>query len=68
MGSSCSCGRIDTQVKLRGYRIELGEIESQLMAMPGIESAACVLRAEPDVSGLRLSLSVNKGMPSACLI
>ena len=37
-------GRIDTQVKLRGYRIELGEIESQLTAMPGIESAACVVR------------------------
>lgn len=37
-------GRIDSQVKIRGFRVELGEIESLLLALPGVLSAAAILR------------------------
>jgi surfactin family lipopeptide synthetase A len=37
-------GRTDHQVKLRGQRIELGEIEAALMAYPGIQHAAVLLK------------------------
>lgn len=37
-------GRIDHQIKLRGYRIELGEVESHLLAIPGVQEAAVVLK------------------------
>ncbi|MGW6868503.1 amino acid adenylation domain-containing protein, partial [Streptomyces sp. NPDC054901] len=39
-------GRADHQVKLRGFRIELGEIESVLLARPGIDRAAVLLRED----------------------
>ncbi|MEV5392256.1 amino acid adenylation domain-containing protein, partial [Nocardia farcinica] len=37
-------GRTDFQVKLRGLRIELGEIETALLAVPGVEQAAVLVR------------------------
>ncbi|WP_315751432.1 non-ribosomal peptide synthetase [Bradyrhizobium sp. SZCCHNS3055] len=37
-------GRIDHQVKIRGFRIELGEIEAAMLAQPGVERAAVVVR------------------------
>ncbi|MDE3722561.1 amino acid adenylation domain-containing protein [Nocardiopsis sp. N85] len=39
-------GRDDDQVKIRGFRIELGEVESVLAALPGIRSAAAVVRED----------------------
>ena len=39
-------GRVDEQVKLRGYRIELGEIEAHLTALPGVRSAAAVVKRD----------------------
>ncbi|MBD0695343.1 non-ribosomal peptide synthetase, partial [Streptomyces sp. CBMA123] len=39
-------GRVDEQVKLRGFRIELGEIETALLAQPGVEQAAAVVRED----------------------
>ncbi|HKV08239.1 MAG TPA: amino acid adenylation domain-containing protein, partial [Thermoanaerobaculia bacterium] len=39
-------GRIDHQVKVRGFRIELGEIESGLLARPGVEAAAVLVRED----------------------
>ncbi|MBO3740221.1 non-ribosomal peptide synthase/polyketide synthase [Actinoplanes flavus] len=39
-------GRTDDQVKIRGYRIELGEVEAALAALPGVDQAVVVVRAE----------------------
>lgn len=39
-------GRIDNQVKIRGFRIELDEIVNQLLAHPGVEQSAVVVRVD----------------------
>mgnify|MGYP001210454450 CR=1 FL=1 len=36
-------GRRDRQVKIRGHRVELGDVEAQLLRVPGVVAAACVL-------------------------
>lgn len=43
-GSLDFFGRIDQQVNIRGYRVELGEIESRLVAHPGIQEVAVLLK------------------------
>ncbi|HYQ63581.1 amino acid adenylation domain-containing protein, partial [Actinophytocola sp.] len=35
-------GRRDRQVKIRGHRVELGDVEAQLLAVPGVATAASV--------------------------
>lgn len=39
-------GRRDHQIKLRGFRIELGEIDNALAALPGVQTAAVLLRED----------------------
>lgn len=43
-GEVVCLGRRDSQVKLRGFRIELDEISAALSALPGVATAATVLR------------------------
>ncbi|GAA2973376.1 non-ribosomal peptide synthetase [Actinokineospora diospyrosa] len=43
-GSLRFAGRSDDQVKIRGFRVELGEVEAALSALPGVRTAAVVLR------------------------
>jgi acyl-coenzyme A synthetase/AMP-(fatty) acid ligase len=37
-------GRVDSQVQIRGNRVELGEVERRVMELPGVASAAAVVR------------------------
>ncbi|MFJ5092625.1 amino acid adenylation domain-containing protein [Streptomyces sp. NPDC088674] len=39
-------GRSDDQVKIRGFRIEPGEVEAELCALPGVDTAAVVVRTD----------------------
>ncbi|MFF0745358.1 amino acid adenylation domain-containing protein [Streptomyces sp. NPDC004111] len=39
-------GRRDRQVKVRGHRVELGDVEAQLLRVPGVVAAACVLSGD----------------------
>lgn len=52
-GSYAFAGRNDAQIKLRGNRIEPAEVESALLAHPGVELAAVVVR-EPVPGAPRL--------------
>jgi amino acid adenylation domain-containing protein len=45
-GKVCFLGRRDGQVKIRGFRIERGEIEAALLAHPGVQRAAVVVRGD----------------------
>lgn len=52
-------GRIDDQVKIRGFRVELGEIEARLAQLPGIASAAVVLRNDGGMDQLVAFVKAN---------
>ncbi|MFD7834766.1 amino acid adenylation domain-containing protein [Streptomyces sp. NPDC059761] len=39
-------GRRDRQVKVRGHRVELGDAEAELLRVPGVVAAACVLSGD----------------------
>ncbi|MDP4021817.1 amino acid adenylation domain-containing protein [Methylobacterium sp. NEAU 140] len=54
-------GRIDDQVKIRGFRVELGEIESRIRAIPEVNQAAVVLRADDGVDRLVAFLIPERG-------
>jgi hypothetical protein len=54
-------GRMDSQIKLRGHRIELGEIEAVLVAHPGLDNAAVVLRGDADEAELVAYLVARDG-------
>ncbi|MGW6933610.1 non-ribosomal peptide synthase/polyketide synthase [Lentzea sp. NPDC054927] len=45
-------GRADNQVKIRGYRVELGEVQAALTALPGVRTAAVIVRDDQLVAYL----------------
>ncbi|MBD0843375.1 non-ribosomal peptide synthetase [Streptomyces sp. TRM68416] len=55
-------GRSDDQVKIRGFRIELGEIETALGAVPGVDQAAVVVRADGPGAQQLVGYAVGAGL------
>ncbi|MDN3026499.1 amino acid adenylation domain-containing protein [Streptomyces sp. S.PB5] len=55
-------GRGDDQVKIRGFRIELGEIEAALGAVPGVDQAAVVVRADGPGAQRLVGYAVGAGL------
>lgn len=54
-------GRADDQVKVRGFRVELGEIEAALCDLPGVGTAAVVLKPLAEIEQLVAYLVLEDG-------
>ena len=60
-------GRIDRQVKVSGYRVEPAEVEAAMLALPGIDQCAVVVRRRAKADGgtaRTIRHCVRCGLPS----
>ncbi|WP_447007996.1 AMP-binding protein [Saccharothrix isguenensis] len=56
-------GRRDQEVKIRGYRVNLLEIEAQLLEVPGIGNAICVVWDVEGSKSVHAAVTTEPGAP-----